>query len=105
MWTKSFTVGVPGTCALRYLLGERSSPLHCGQNPLLSGCLEPAPSATFWANAVRPYIMDKILYCRGAWNLRPPLPFGRTQFAPTLWTKSFTVGVPGTCALRAAGVC
>jgi hypothetical protein len=72
LWTKSFTVGVPGTCALRYLLGERSSPLHCGQNPLLSGCLEPAPSATFWANAVRPYIVDKILYCRGAWNLRPP---------------------------------
>ncbi|TRU72626.1 MAG: hypothetical protein EWV47_14745 [Microcystis viridis Mv_BB_P_19951000_S68] len=28
-----------------YLLGERSSPLHCGQNPLLSGRLEPAPSA------------------------------------------------------------
>ncbi|TRU69635.1 MAG: hypothetical protein EWV55_20970, partial [Microcystis viridis Mv_BB_P_19951000_S69] len=27
-----------GTCALiMYLLGERSSPLHCGQNPLLSG--------------------------------------------------------------------
>ncbi|MCZ8125616.1 MAG: hypothetical protein O9304_01525 [Microcystis sp. LE19-114.1B] len=25
-----------GTCALiMYLLGERSSPLHCGQNPLL----------------------------------------------------------------------
>ncbi|QGZ89035.1 hypothetical protein GQR42_04890 [Microcystis aeruginosa FD4] len=35
-----------GTCALiMYLLGERSSPLHCGQNPLLSGRLEPAPSA------------------------------------------------------------
>jgi hypothetical protein len=35
-----------GTCALiMYLLGERSSPLHCGQNPLLSGCQEPAPSA------------------------------------------------------------
>jgi hypothetical protein len=28
-----------------YLLGERSSPLHCGQNPLLSGRQEPAPSA------------------------------------------------------------
>ena len=27
-----------GTCPLiMYLLGERSSPLHCGQNPLLSG--------------------------------------------------------------------
>ncbi|QGZ89171.1 hypothetical protein GQR42_05835 [Microcystis aeruginosa FD4] len=38
--------GKLGTCALiMYLLGERSSPLHCGQNPLLSGCLEPAPSA------------------------------------------------------------
>jgi hypothetical protein len=28
------------------------------------------------------------------------VPFGRTQFAPTLWTKSVTVGAQGTCALR-----
>ncbi|TRU67969.1 MAG: hypothetical protein EWV55_01510 [Microcystis viridis Mv_BB_P_19951000_S69] len=33
------------------------------------------------------------------------VPFGRTQFAPTLWTKSVTVGATGTCALRAEGVC
>jgi len=37
---------VRDSCALiMYLLGERSSPLHCGQNPLLSGRQEPAPSA------------------------------------------------------------
>ena len=28
------------------------------------------------------------------------VPFGRTQFAPTLWTKSVTVGAQGTYALR-----
>ncbi len=28
------------------------------------------------------------------------VPFGRTQFAPTLWAKSVTVGAQGTCALR-----
>ncbi|QGZ89293.1 MAG: hypothetical protein EWV55_17760 [Microcystis viridis Mv_BB_P_19951000_S69] len=40
------TYCIIGTCALiMYLLGERSSPLHCGQNPLLSGRKEPAPSA------------------------------------------------------------
>ncbi|ROI12611.1 hypothetical protein ED562_01640 [Microcystis aeruginosa FACHB-524] len=29
------------------------------------------------------------------------VPFGRTQFAPRLWTKSVTVGAQRTCALRA----
>ena len=33
---KALSASLLGTCALIiYLLGERSSPLHCGQNPLL----------------------------------------------------------------------